>query len=87
MSSLIRELDPLPAVPLRPYTPHPYTPPIPAEPKPLKGEALKRRQQACISSHAFVHTGDEEPYWTAAEINAICLVANPPIYEGPIHIP
>lgn len=85
MSSLIRELDPLPPSPPRPpYTPHPYTPPIP---RPLKGEALKRRQQACISSHSFVHDGKEEPYWTAAEINAICLVDNPPIYEGPIHIP
>ena len=86
MSSLIRELDPLQSVPPRPYTPPPIMPPIPDEPEPLKGEALRRRQEACIASHAFVLTGDWEPYWTAAEINAICLVANPPIYEGPSRI-
>lgn len=86
MSSLIRELDPLQSVPLRPYTPPPIMPPIPVEPKPLKGEALRRRQQACIALHASVVDGHSEPYWTAAEINAICLVANPPIYEGPLRI-
>ena len=86
MSSLIRELDPLPVLPVVPYTPHPYTPPIPAEPEPLKGEALKRRQQACIASHAFVLTADGESNWTIEEINAICLVPNPPIYEGPDRI-
>ena len=87
MSSLIRELDPGPVMPTRPYTPPPITPPIPNDPIPLEGDALKRRRGACIASHAFVLTGDGEPYWTAAEINAICLVANPPIYEGPGRIP
>ena len=86
MSSLIRELDPLQSVTPRPYTPPPYTTPIPAEPKPLKGEALKRRQQACISSHAFVLNANGESHWTIEEINAICLVPNPPFYEGPDRI-
>lgn len=87
MSSLIRELDPGPVMPTRPYTPPPSTTPKPIVLPPPKGDALKRRQEACIAMHAFVSTGDGEPYWTAAEINAICLVANPPIYEGPLHIP
>lgn len=86
MSSLIRETGPLPELKPVPYTSPPITPPIPAEPEPLKGEALKRRQEACIASHAFVLTADGESHWTIEEINAICLVPNPPIYEGPDRI-
>ena len=61
-------------------------PPIPDEPEPLKGEALRRRQEACIASHAFVLTGDGERYWTDEYVYAVCMVANPPIYEGPSRI-
>ena len=86
MSSLIRELDPGPVMPTRPYTPPPSTPPVPSDPTPLKGDALKRRQRACIALHAFVRTGNGEPFWNAVEINAMCLVANPPTYEGPSRI-
>lgn len=82
MSSLIRELDPLQSVPPRPYTPPPIMPPIPVEPEPLKGEALKRRQQACISSHSSVFMNGER-YWTDEYVYAVCMVDNPPIYEGP----
>lgn len=87
MSSLIRELDPLPPVPPRPpYTPLPITPPIFSDPPPLRGEALKRRQEACVRSFAFVLNAKGESNWTIEEINAICLVPNPPIYEGPDRI-
>lgn len=83
MSSLIRELDPLPAVPPVPYTPPPITPPIFSDPPPLTGDALKRRQNACVRSFGFVLNADGGSHWTIEEINAICLVPNPPIYEGP----
>ena len=84
MSSLIRELDPLQSVPPRPYTPPPIMTPKPIDPPPLKGDALKRRQLACIAWLTFETDSNGERYYTDEYVRAVCMVDNPPIFHAPI---